>query len=87
MQQKVRVEGQTLYLLCFVIRRVMCLIQELCTDRKALILGQSIQFLESSLYFVLPPQQLDVFLCETLEHQQCICDCALTELPLLNYVL
>ena len=57
---------QTFHLFCFVIRRVMDRTQELCTNRKTLILGQSIQFLEGSLYFVLPQQQLDVFLCDTL---------------------
>src|SRR5882757_3517347 len=65
-QQKVWEKEQTLHLFCFVIRRVMDHTQDLCTNCQTLILGQSIQFLEGTMYPVLPPQQLHEFLCDTL---------------------
>jgi hypothetical protein len=65
-QQKVWGKEQTLHLFRFVIRKVMDHSQGLCNSRQTLILGQSIQSLEGSLYFVLLPQQLHEFLCDTL---------------------
>jgi len=57
---------QTPHVYRFVIRKVMDHTQDLCINRQTLILGQSIQFLEGSLYLVLAPQQLHEFFCYAL---------------------
>src|SRR6267154_3456334 len=59
---------QTLHYFRFVIRNLKAMDHSkgLCTSRQTLIIGQSIQFLEGSLYLVLPEHQLHVFLCDTL---------------------
>ena len=45
------------------------------------MLGQSIQSLEGSLYFVLPPQELYKFLCDTLSISQVTVTARLLNLP------
>jgi hypothetical protein len=61
--------------------------QCLCNCHSSLVLGQSIQFMEYSLYLVVqlvPQQLLREFLCYKLGWEQCLCDSALTEPPLFD---
>ena len=47
--------------------------QGLCNSHSSLVLGQSIQPLENSLYLALPQQLLRELLCGTLSHGKRIC--------------
>ena len=58
--------------------------QRLRNSHSSLVLGQSIQFMEYSLYLVVPQQLLREFLCYKLGREQCLRDSALTEPPLFN---
>jgi hypothetical protein len=58
--------------------------QGLCDGHPSLVLGQSIQSLEYSLYLALSQQLLREFLCGTLSHGLCVCNSALTESPLID---
>ena len=59
--------------------------QGLRNGHPSLILSQSIQSLEDSLYLALPQQLLRKFPCRlTLSNRRCICNSSLTESPLLD---
>jgi hypothetical protein len=58
--------------------------QGLCNRDLSLVLGQSIQFMEYTLYLAFPQELLRELLCEIVSHGQYICDGALTEPPFFN---